>query len=125
MIARVRLRQNPRDAALNLNCFGVSVTLGVGGAAPVARRGTALVLETAAHRARDRDIHAAVTRSVVRRRVAADHPCDRGRRYDSDGYADHDEHDAAFARREWIGRWSFTSIGRRSLLRPANSIDSQ
>ena len=59
------LRHNPRDPALSLNCFGVGVVLGVGGATPVTRGGTTCVLESSTHGARDRDIHAAVTGSVI------------------------------------------------------------
>ena len=64
------LRQNPRDATISLNRFSVGVMLGVDGATPVTRGRTTCVLECAAHRTRDRDIHAAITRSVVGRRVA-------------------------------------------------------
>ena len=68
--AGTALRQNPRDATISLNRFSVGVMLGVDGATPVTRGRTTCVLECAAHRTRDRDIHAAITRSVVGRRVA-------------------------------------------------------
>jgi hypothetical protein len=121
----VSLRQNPRDPALSLNCFGVGVVPGVDGTTPVSRGRTTFVLDSATHRARDRDIHAAVTGSVMGRRVADDRPCDRARCDNTNDNADHHHHDTAFARRERVGRWGLATVGRRRLLRPANSIDPQ
>jgi len=65
LMASVSLRQNPRDPALSLNCFGVGVVLGGDGTTPVSRGRTTCVLDRTTHRARDRDIDATVTGSVV------------------------------------------------------------
>jgi len=124
-MAHVSLRQNPGDPALSLNRLGVGVVLRGDGTTPVPRGGTAYVLDAATHRTRDRDIHAAGWRCVGHRRAADDHPRDRARCHKNNDNADHDQHDTAFPRRERVGRWGLASVGRRRLLRPANSIDPQ
>jgi hypothetical protein len=115
------LGQNPRDATLSLNRFSVSVMLRVDGATPVTRRRTTCVLKCAAHRTRDRDIHAAITRSVVGRRVVGHYPCRRADSNNTNDNADRYQHGTAFARRERVGRWGLASVDRRRLLRVANS----
>ena len=112
------LRQNPRDATLSLNRFSVGVMLRVDAATPVMRRRTTCVLDCAARRTRERDIHAAITRSVIGvRRVVGYYPCRRAGSNNTDENADRSQHDAAFARRERVGRWGLASVDRRRLLR--------
>jgi hypothetical protein len=121
----IALRQNPRDATLSLNGFSVSVMLVVGSAAPVVRCRATCVLESAPHRARPRDVHAAVTGLVIGRRLACHYPCRRARGNDTSHNANHYEHGTTFARRERVGRWGLACIDRRRLLCPANAIDPQ
>lgn len=87
--------------------------LRVDGATPVTRGRTTCVLECAAHRARDRDIHAAITRSVVGRRVAGHYPCRRADSNNTDDNADRYQHGAAFARCGRVGRGGLASVDRR------------
>src|SRR6516162_3309705 len=125
MFAVLALRQNPRDATLSLNRFSVGVMLRVDGATPVTCGRTTCVLECPAHRTRDRDIHAAITRSVVGRRVAGQYPCRRAGSNATNDNADRYQHGTAFARRERVGRWGLASVDRRRLLRAANSTGPQ
>jgi hypothetical protein len=126
VFAVLALRQNPRDATLSLNRFSVGVMLRVDGATPVTRGRTTCVLECAAHRTREVDIHAAITRSVVGfRRVVSHYPCRREGSNNTDENADHYQHGTAFAGCERVGRWGFASVDRRRLLRAANSTGLQ
>jgi len=126
MFAVLALRQNPRDATLSLNRFSVGVMLRVDGATQVTRGRTTCVLECAARRTRERDIHAAITRSVVGvRRVVGYYPCRRAGSNNTDENADRYPHDTAFARCERVGRWGLASVDRRRLLRAANSTGLQ
>ena len=122
LFAVLALRQNPRDATLSLNRFSVGVMLRVDGATPVTRGRTTCVLECAARRTRERDIHAAITRSVVGvRRVVGHYPCRRAGGNNNDENADRYQRGTAFARCERVGRWGLASVDRRRLLRAANS----
>ncbi len=111
--ARHRLRQNPRHATLGLNCLSAGVMLRVDGVTPVASGSTARVLECAAHRTRDRDVHAAATGSVVGRRVVGQYPYRRADSNDTNGNADRYQHGAAFAGRGRLGRWGLAFVDRR------------
>jgi hypothetical protein len=122
VFAVLALRQNPRDATLSLNRFSVGVMLPVDGATQVTRSRTTCVLDYAARRTRELDIHAAITRSAVGvRRVVGYYPCRRADSNNTDENADRYPHDTAFARCERLGRWGLASVDRRRLLRAANS----
>jgi hypothetical protein len=117
LFAVLALRQNPRDATLSLNRYSVGVMLPVDGATQVTRGRTTCVLDCAARRTRERDIHAAITRSVVGvRRVVGYYPCRRAGSNNTDENADRSQHDTAFATCERVGRWGLASVDRRRLL---------
>src|ERR1700758_5276386 len=122
VFAVVALRQNPRDATLSPNRFSVGVMLSLDGATQVTRGRTTCMLDCAARRTRERDIHAAITRSVVGvRRVVRYCPCRRAGSNNTDEDADRHQHGTAFARCERVGRWGLAFVDRRELLRAANS----
>lgn len=121
LFAALALR-NPRDATLSLNRFSVRVMLRVAGATQVTCGRTTCVLDCAARRTRERDIHAAITRSVVGvRRVVGYYPCRRAGSNHADENADRYQHGTAFARCERVGWGGLASVDRRRLLRAANS----
>lgn len=120
-----RLREKSGDAALSLNRLGVRVMTGGDRAAPVLCGGTTCVLDSTAHRAGDRHIHAPVTGPAIRRRVIRGGPHRRGCRNGSRDHAQHDEHPAAVARTQRICRRSLAPVDRWRPLRPANSITSR
>src|SRR5690348_6264206 len=72
------------------------------------------------HRTRNRDVHAAITRSVVARRVVGQYPCRSARRNNTNENADRYQHGAVLARRQRLGRWGLASVDRRRLLDRAN-----
>ena len=124
--AVLALRQNPRDATLSPNRFSVGVMLSLDGATQVTRGRTTCMLDCAARRTRERDIHAAITRSVVGvRRVVRYCPCRRAGSNNTDEDADRHQHGTAFARCERVGRWGLAFVDRRELLRAANSTGLQ
>jgi hypothetical protein len=95
----------------------------IDGATPVPGGPTTCVLESTAHRTRDRDIHAAVTRSVIRRRVGRHSPGRRARPNNSRDNAYHYQYGAAFMWCERVGRRGLASVDRRRLLRAADLIE--
>jgi hypothetical protein len=101
----------------------MAVVPDIDGVTPVPGGRTTCVLESAAHRARDRDIHAAVTRAVIRRRVGRHRPGRRARRNNSRDNAYHYQYGAAFTGRERVGRRGLASVDRGRLLRAADLIE--